>query len=56
MARTVKKVSHPAPFAMPMGRGGSTFSDSAPMVADRGPLGPASAPNTPDGTQPSMSY
>jgi hypothetical protein len=48
------KVSAPA-FSGPIGRAQSTFSDSA-LAGPRGPLGPASAPNTPDGTQPDMAY
>ena len=59
MVRTVKKVSAPTKFAAPIGRAGSTFGDgalAASGVSDRGPLSPASAPNTPDGTQPNMAY
>jgi hypothetical protein len=57
MAKRTSRASSakPASFSGPIGRAGSTFSDSA-MVGPRGPLGPASAPNTPDGTQPDMAY
>ena len=50
-----KRTSKPASFSGPIGRAQSTFSDSA-LVGPRGPLGPASTPNTPDGTSPDMAY
>jgi hypothetical protein len=53
--RTSRASAKPASFFGPVGRGGTTFSDSA-LVGPRGPLGPASSPNTPDGTSPDMAY
>jgi hypothetical protein len=54
MARS-KKAGTRTIAMSPIGRAASTFSDSAGMP-ERGPLGPASAPNLPGGTQPNMAY
>jgi hypothetical protein len=68
MTKRTKSNTPPKHVLTPMGRAGSSFSDSdygqsvGPM--QRGPIGPASetnigpasAPNTPDGMAPNMAY
>jgi hypothetical protein len=55
MTKIKKNYSKPAVALSPIDRAGSTFSDSVELP-ERGPLGPANAPNTPTGEAPNMAY